>query len=102
MTNWVLTQVDPDHATRSCPQCLPESTSAELVHGDILRDLNILVDKDRTKLMIIDFDWAGEADVVRYPPYVNHTDVQRPRVASDGLPIKAAHDLEMLAVITEY
>lgn len=52
--------------------------------------------------MIIDFDWAGEADVVRYPPYVNHTDVQRPRVASDGLPIKAAHDLEMLAVITEY
>lgn len=72
----------------------------QLVHGDI-RDTNIFVNKDKTQLMIIDFDWAGVEDVVRYPPYVNYSDVQRPKDARDGLPIKAAHDLEMLAVITE-
>jgi len=73
----------------------------QMVHGDI-RDTNILVKKDdRTQFIIIDFDWAGVEDVVEYPPLMNRTNVQRPEGARDGLPIKAAHDLEMLDVITE-
>ena len=52
-----------------------------LVHGDI-RDTNILVKNDnRTQLMFIDFEWAGVEDVVRYPPYVNYTDIERPNDA---------------------
>ncbi|KAG1790112.1 uncharacterized protein HD556DRAFT_1242869 [Suillus plorans] len=73
----------------------------QLVHGDI-RDTNILVKKDDwTKFMIIDFDWAGVEDVVRYPPYVNYTKIKRPHEARDGLPITAAHDLAMLDSIIE-
>lgn len=73
----------------------------KLVHGDI-RDTNILVHQtDRTKFMIIDFDWAGVEDVVRYPPYVNHTNINRPKDARDGLPIKAAHDDAMIDGIIE-
>ncbi|KAG1758953.1 hypothetical protein EV702DRAFT_986033 [Suillus placidus] len=70
-----------------------------LVHGDI-RDTNILLKReDRTQFMIIDFDWAGVADVVRYPAYVNYRDVERPHDARDGLPIKAAHDEAMLGFL---
>ncbi|KAF8548570.1 hypothetical protein OG21DRAFT_1448999 [Imleria badia] len=73
----------------------------QMVHGDI-RDTNVLVKKDnRTKLMLVDFDWAGVEGVVRYPPYVNYTDIQRPRDARDGQLIEAAHDLEMLNDIAE-
>jgi serine/threonine protein kinase len=73
----------------------------QLVHGDI-RDTNILVKKDDwTKFMIIDFDWAGIEEVVRYPPYVNYTKINRPHGARDGLLIKAAHDHAMLDFIIE-
>ncbi|KAG2335903.1 hypothetical protein BDR05DRAFT_978881 [Suillus weaverae] len=71
----------------------------KLVHGDI-RDTNILLKReDRTQFMIIDFDWAGVADVVRYPAYVNYRDIERPHDVRDGLPIKAAHDNAMLGFL---
>jgi serine/threonine protein kinase len=71
----------------------------KLVHGDI-RDTNILLRRDdRTRYMIIDFDWAGVEDVVRYPAYVNYRDIERPHDARDGLPIKAAHDDAMLGFL---
>lgn len=67
-----------------------------LVHGDI-RDTNIMVKTDdKTKVMIIDFDWAGELGQVWYPPYVNYSGVSRPQSARDGNPIRADHDDEML------
>jgi RIO-like serine/threonine protein kinase len=73
----------------------------QLVHGDI-RDTNIMIKMDdRTKCMIIDFDWAGVENVVRYPPFVNYRDIQRPDDARDGLPIQAAHDDAMLGFIIE-
>ncbi|KAG2029989.1 hypothetical protein BDR03DRAFT_879427 [Suillus americanus] len=73
----------------------------QLVHGDI-RDTNIMVKKDdRTKFMIIDFDWAGVEEATRYPPYVNYSKIKRPEEARDGLPVKAAHDDAMLDVIIE-
>ncbi|KAI9455631.1 hypothetical protein HD554DRAFT_2225709 [Boletus coccyginus] len=71
----------------------------QLVHGDI-RDTNLLVkNDDRNKFMIIDFDWAGQVGVVRYPPYVNHVDIERPDDATDGLLIEADHDVTMLDTI---
>jgi serine/threonine protein kinase len=71
----------------------------KLVHGDI-RDTNILLKStDRTKFMIIDFDWAGKEDIVRYPAFVNYTQIQRPDDARDGLPIKASHDDDMLGFL---
>ena len=96
-------------ATERLPRCVVEAIRTQLktlharqmVHGDI-RDTNILVRKDdRTKFMIVNFEWGGVEDVTRYPPYVNYTDIWRPRDARDGRPIKAAHDLEMLDAITE-
>ena len=73
----------------------------QLVHEDI-RDTNILVKKaDRTKFMIIDFEWAGVEGVVRYPAHVNYVDIARPNDARDGLLIKAAHDFMMLDVIID-
>jgi hypothetical protein len=71
----------------------------KLVHGDI-RDTNILLEReDRTKFMIIDFDWAGVEGIVRYPAYVNYRDIQRPHDARDGLHIQAAHDDAMLGFL---
>ena len=75
--------------------------ACHLVHGDI-RDTNIFVKKDdRTKFMVIDFEWAGVEGVVRYPPYVNYTDMKRPNDARDGLLVKGAHDLFMLDDIAD-
>jgi hypothetical protein len=75
--------------------------ACNLVHGD-LRDTNIFVKKDdTTKFMIIDFDWSGVDEVVRYPPFVNYIKIKRPNDARDGLPVKAAHDHEMLDVIID-
>ncbi|KAG2358124.1 hypothetical protein BDR07DRAFT_1295881 [Suillus spraguei] len=60
-----------EHLPRSAFEPIREQLkklhAENFVHGDI-RDTNILVKKDdRTKFMIIDFDWAGAANVVLYP-----------------------------------
>ncbi|KAI9459631.1 hypothetical protein HD554DRAFT_2206982 [Boletus coccyginus] len=90
----------PKSGLESMAEQLKTLHARRLVHGDI-RDANILVQNDdRTNLMLIDFEWAGVEDVVRYPPYVNYTDIERPNDARDGLPIKAVHDLAMLESIT--
>ncbi|KAF8834021.1 hypothetical protein BDN67DRAFT_915782 [Paxillus ammoniavirescens] len=64
------------------------------VHGDI-RDTNIMV-TDKEQFMIIDFDWAGKINKVRYPPYVNREDIWRPDGAIDGELILTEHDDAML------
>ncbi|KAG1759642.1 hypothetical protein EDD22DRAFT_980980 [Suillus occidentalis] len=67
------------------------------------RDTNILLKvDDRTKYMIIDFNWAGEDKVVRYLAFVNHRDVQRPPGVRDGFPVEAAHDDAMLGHMVVY
>ncbi|KAF8833241.1 hypothetical protein BDN67DRAFT_792596, partial [Paxillus ammoniavirescens] len=69
------------------------------VHGDI-RDTNIMLKEDDQKqFMIIDFDWAGKIGKVRYPPYVNGTNIWRPEGAHDGELIQAGHDDAMLHAI---
>jgi serine/threonine protein kinase len=96
---------DTDRLPRSVFEAIGEQLKTlharQLVHGDI-RDTNIFVkNDDKTKFMIIDFEWAGVDGVVRYPPYVNYADIVRPDDARDGLLVKAAHDLAMLDVITD-
>jgi hypothetical protein len=67
------------------------------VHGDI-RDTNVMVRKDgEMGFMLVDFDWAGEIGVVRYPMNVNRAEnLWRPDGASDGNVITAHHDIQML------
>ncbi|KAF9234386.1 hypothetical protein BU15DRAFT_52671 [Melanogaster broomeanus] len=67
------------------------------VHGDI-RSTNIMVLKDETKFMILDFDWAGKIGETRYPMNVN-TEIYRPEGAIDGALIQAGHDIAMLDFI---
>jgi hypothetical protein len=69
------------------------------VHGD-LRDANLLVSTDgrqESMFMLVDFDWAGMAGVVKYPANVSRIGIRRPEGAVDGQLIEKAHDLEMLS-----
>ena len=67
-----------------------------LVHGDV-RDVNVMVRKDRSGWSLVDFDWSGKIGEVRYPMNVNHgLGLRRPEGALDGELILADHDIEML------
>ncbi|KAF8422596.1 hypothetical protein L210DRAFT_3571233 [Boletus edulis BED1] len=67
------------------------------VHGDV-RETNILVSRvDKTKFVLVDFDWAGKIKEVRYPMNVNRTEnLWRPDGAVDGALIMPEHDMAML------
>ena len=54
--------------------------------------------------MIVDFDWAGEVEEVRYPAYLNRgPDLWRPDGAKDGELITTDHDMEMMEhIISKY
>ena len=65
----------------------------DLVFGD-LRLPNVMITKEK-KVMLIDFDWAGEAGQVRYP-YLLSPAVMWPKGVQLLDPIKNEHDLEML------
>ena len=65
------------------------------MHGDI-QNTNVMVRKDGSRgIMLIDFDWAGEIGMVRYPANVNRIDVRQPDGAEDGELIRAEHDMDM-------
>ena len=49
---------------------------------------------------IIDFNWAGRANIMQYPPCIDR-EIWRPEGATDGSPILAAHDMEMLIHIDD-
>ena len=66
------------------------------VHGDV-RDVNVMVRKDRLGWMLVDFDWSGEIGEVRYPMNVNRgLSLRRPEGALDGELILADHDIKMV------
>jgi serine/threonine protein kinase len=72
------------------------------VHGD-LRGCNILIDLKAAeslhpRICLIDFDWSGEADITRYPAFMNHKEVIWAKDASDFLPLKKAHDVHFLDI----
>ena len=70
---------------------------ARYVHGD-LRKENVMVRRDGSGgFMLVDFDWAGEIGVTRYPMNVNRTkELWRPNGAYDEEMIKADHDIDMV------
>ena len=93
-----LTDRLPKSAFEEIRNQLNQLHDAGFVHGD-LRDVNIMVKEGigvTFQLMIIDFDWAGEKEMTRYPPYVNREGIDRPDDAIDGEPILVAHDRWML------
>ena len=59
-----------------CEKALKYLHSFGLCHGDF-RPSNILVCKDNS-IRIIDFDWAGEAGVAKYPSFMNHSEIKWP------------------------
>ncbi|KAF8322897.1 uncharacterized protein EI90DRAFT_3077263 [Cantharellus anzutake] len=66
------------------------------VHGDI-RTTNVMVRKDgKPGILLVDFDWAGKIEEVRYPMNVNNVDIKRPTGAVDGELIKPDHDIDMI------
>ncbi|TFK91192.1 hypothetical protein K466DRAFT_542114 [Polyporus arcularius HHB13444] len=71
---------------------------ADMVHGDI-RLGNVLIaagdDDVGARVKIVDFDWAGEAGVVRYPLHLS-TVINWPNGVADYALITKAHDDEMV------
>jgi serine/threonine protein kinase len=71
---------------------------AGYAHGDI-RGPNIMVRKTgQGRALLVDFDWAGVINEVRYPMYLNE-DLVRPEGAAPGELIAAEHDMKMLHII---
>jgi hypothetical protein len=69
---------------------------AGYVHGDV-RDVNVMVKRDGSGFMLLDFDWAGKIGEAKYPMNVYAgPDLWRPEGACDGELINAEHDLQML------
>jgi len=84
----------------SMKNALDKLHQAGFVHGDI-RDINTMVkNDDRSKFMLLDFDWSGKIGEVKYPPNVNTaSELLRPADALDGLAVLAQHDMKMLDVM---
>lgn len=97
-------QVGRDGIKYAIERILSILTEATVVHGD-LRANNIMVKldgqqpvllgSDGVAVKVVDFDWAGDAGVVRYPASRNQ-DI--PDIEWPGLPgglIQAQHDREL-------
>ena len=74
-------------------EALQHMATGSFVHGDLRRP-NIIIQNESIPF-IIDFDWAGEEGVVRYPVTLNPS-ITWPETAQAGLPIKAQHDKDMV------
>ena len=73
-----------------CKKVLQLLATNNFVHGD-LRPCNLLVSEGQ--VYVTDFDWAGIENEVKYPLYLNHSEISWPNgVASDGLKITSEHD----------
>ena len=88
--------LDADTHETDIRKGLNELHQAHFVHGDV-RDANIMVRMDGDPgFMLVDFDWAGIIGEARYPANVNKVDFWRPDDVSDGMLIKAEHDMAMM------
>lgn len=68
---------------------------AKGVHGD-MRHNNVMVNTMDSKVMFVDFDWAGVAGRQRYPPYMNHVNIGWPQGAEDNSVMEQTHDTAAL------
>ena len=77
--------------------------AAGYVRGDV-RETNIMVKRDGVDsnglrdAILVDFDWAGQENIVRYPSNItlNHPDLWRPESVERGGLISSVHDDKML------
>ena len=68
--------------------CIRKIHAKGYCHGDF-RSPNILVNIKNYSVKIIDFDWAGESGIVKYPMFMNH---DWPDSAKDGKLILKEYD----------
>ena len=68
----------------------------DYVHGE-MRPQNILVVND-SRVCILDFDWAGKTNAVRYPVALNMKRMWHPDVKPGGL-ITKDHDLYEFEIV---
>jgi len=72
-----------------------------MVHGDI-RDTNVIFDTASNQFRLLDFDWAGKVEEVKYPKFVNtQPQLKRPKDVEDGKVILPDHDVSMVDSIFE-
>ncbi|KAJ4452987.1 hypothetical protein PAPYR_12671 [Paratrimastix pyriformis] len=74
-----------------------------LAHGDLRRCNVGLARAPPTAdpwLCVLDYDWAGPAGAVRYPPNINH-EIRWPKGALGEAPIKVEHDLHWLELLRQ-
>ena len=77
------------------------------VHGD-LQETNIMVKRDWVDseclgdIILVNFDWAGKENTVRYPSNItlNPPDIPRPMGIERGGLISSAHDDQMLEFLS--
>ncbi|KAL6306639.1 hypothetical protein BKA93DRAFT_823843 [Sparassis latifolia] len=72
--------------------------TAGYVHGD-LRGTNLLVapqENGDVDVKLVDYDWAGIAGEVQYPPLINRESVHRAAGAVSGNAIVKEHDVDMV------
>ena len=77
-----------------CDKALTALHSEGFCHGDFWTN-NILVCKaEDIQIWVIDFDWSGKIGETTYPLFMNlnHVDIKWHQDASDGKPLRAAHD----------
>ncbi|KAI0291519.1 hypothetical protein B0F90DRAFT_1956242 [Multifurca ochricompacta] len=76
---------------------------ANLVFGDMRRP-NILVkeEKDRSRALLIDFEWVGEADQARYPPLLNDSgEIEWAEGVRPHELMRKQHDLDMIDLLNQ-
>ncbi|KAI0287938.1 hypothetical protein B0F90DRAFT_1148985 [Multifurca ochricompacta] len=95
------TKTIPSDLLDDVKAAISELHKANLVFGDMRRP-NILVkeEKDRSRALLIDFEWVGEADQARYPPSLNDSGeiAWAEGVRPHGL-MRKQHDLDMIALL---
>ncbi|CAG8727892.1 17246_t:CDS:2, partial [Racocetra persica] len=71
-----------------------------IVFADLC-DSNILVNKSQGQYrgILIDFDWAGEGEVARYPSFMNHKYINWPPGAEDRKKLSRKHDVYWLELL---
>lgn len=84
----------PESARERVKEALTKLHKMGLVFGD-LRGPNIMFQRNTNRVLLIDFDWSGQAGVVHYPRHLSKQ-VKWPEGVDDGKEITMEHDLAML------
>ena len=96
--SWILLADTPDRGKLkpAIHEAIVRLHQKDMVHGDI-RSTNIMVNVEKDMFMLVDYDWAGVMDKVKYPEFIN-TDpaLRRPLDVRYDAFILPQHDIDML------